>query len=322
MTLSVRVRYAYHLVAIAMLAGCGGSAGSVGLPSALGSAGDVAPHNKTFHYTGSPQLFKVPTGVNVIDVVARGAAGAGENCYSYCYGKTYFGRGGRVYAVIPAQSGEKLYVFVGGKGSRGSGGFNGGASAGSGGGAYGGGGASDVRQGGVALGDRILVAGGGGGQGGSRDAFGGGGGGAVAGNGVGGYGSSYSYSIGGGGGTGGSQTSGGFGGSGGESYEPGQPGASGDLGSGGIGGTGGCYYYSHGCGCGYADGCPGAGGGGGYYGGGGGGGGAGEYASIYGGPGGGGGGGSSYITKHAVKSRFWQAWKEATGDGQVVFTWQ
>ena len=61
--------------------------------------------------------------------------------------------------------------------------------------------------------------------------------------------------------------------------------------------------------------------GGGYYGGGGGGGGG---AGVEGesGPGGGGGGGSSYVEPSAKHVRMWQGWKDATGDGLVVFSWR
>ncbi|MFY9665140.1 MAG: hypothetical protein WAK19_11895 [Candidatus Cybelea sp.] len=59
----------------------------------------------------------------------------------------------------------------------------------------------------------------------------------------------------------------------------------------------------------------GGGGGGGYYGGGGGGGGG--FAAN----GGGGGGGSSYVEPIAIEPRMWQGWKNATGDGLVVFSW-
>jgi hypothetical protein len=109
------------------------------------------------------------------------------------------------------------------------------------------------------------------------------------------------------------------------SYEPGQPGAAGTLGHGGNGGSGGCYYGSGSCFCSayFWNGCPGAGGGGGYYGGGGGGGGGATYGSVfYGGdPSGGGGGGSSWAKSGVVDFRTWSGWKNATGDGLVVFSW-
>ncbi len=316
-------RYALSICAAAILvSGCGGSAGSVSVPPVGAVSNADSPHHKTFKYIGRSQTFDVPAGVTKIDVVARGAAGAGQPCDSYCYG-TYFGRAGRVHALIPVKPGERLYVFVGGEGSAGTGGFNGGGDAGPGGGAYGGGGATDVREGGNALSDRVLVAGGGGGQGGSRDAIGGSGGGksGAAGGSYCYYTSSSCYA--GGAGTGGTQDRAGSGGAGGNGSGPsenGSPGNPGRLGFGGAGGSGGCYYRGS-CSCGYADGCPGGGGGGGYYGGGGAGGGGGEYASIYGGPGGGGGGGSAYVEPNAPKFQTWTGWKKATGDGLVVFSW-
>jgi hypothetical protein len=318
-------RYAFSVsIVAAFLAGCGGSAvGRLG-PQVSEGIGEEAPYQHTFNYTGAAQSFKVPAHVTAIQVYAHGAAGGGEKCSgSYCYPpRDYFGRGGRVHAVIPVQPDETLYVFVGGQGTSTNGGFNGGGNPGAGGGSNGGGGASDVREGGTSLNDRILVAAGGGGQGSSRDTIGGGGGGKVGGNG----GDTYCYGsscFGGGGGTGGTQSKGGSGGVGGGSdgYEPGQPGTPGTLGDGGTGGIGGCYQTQN-CFCGYADGCPGAGGGGGYYGGGGAGGGDGEYASIYGGPGGGGGGGSSWAEASAKNFKTWPGWKSATGNGLVVFSWQ
>ena len=97
---------------------------------------------------------------------------------------------------IPVKPRETLYVRVGGRGLGGDypgsagGGFNGGGSGGNGGywGGHGGGGASDVREGGDRLKDRILVAGGGAGQGTGYyawDCTAGNGGGTVGGNGTG-----------------------------------------------------------------------------------------------------------------------------------------
>jgi hypothetical protein len=154
-----------------MLAGCGANIGS-GAP-AHNSVGDAAPHSKTFNYTGKKQSFTVPSGVNLITVVARGASASKEPRCSHK------GRGGLVSARIPVTPGETLHVFVGGES-----GFNGGGSGAS----YGlpGGGASDVREGGDRLADRILVAGGGGAAGMSsrrETACGGGGGGKVGGTG-------------------------------------------------------------------------------------------------------------------------------------------
>lgn len=278
-------------------------------------ASAAAANAKTFKYTGNEQSFTVPSGVKTITVIARGASSPRKrNC-------AFQGRGGRVHAQIPVKQGEKLFIFVGGEY-----GFNGGGTGGS--GSYGipGGGASDVRENGDGLANRVLVAGGGGAAGESDSVHvpvcGGGGGGKV-----GGTGESGSYSRGGsagGGGTGGTQSAGGTGGAGGlgigGSY-PGSPGTPGEFGIGGNGGSGGCFY-KHYCGCGYANGCYGGGGGGGYYGGGGGGGGGAAYASIYGAPGGGGGGGSSYVEPRATDAHFWKNWKDASGNGIVVFSWQ
>jgi hypothetical protein len=97
------------------------------------------------------------------------------------------GAGGRAVGSVQVEPGDLLTVFVGGQGAGGggaddgpcftrAGGYNGGGRGSQGG--SGGGGATDVRLGGVALSDRVLVAGGGGGCGSSTctDAGGGGGG--------------------------------------------------------------------------------------------------------------------------------------------------
>jgi hypothetical protein len=300
-------------IAAMLLAGCGGNLANVSTPM-QSAAGSTASGKRTFKYTGREQSFTVPSGVKSITVVARGASGPKE---PGCGGK---GRGGRVYAHIPVKQGEKLYVFVGSEF-----GYNGGGRGGS--SSYGipGGGASDVRGHGDGLTNRILVAGGGGAPGESNNeheiACGG------AGGKVGGTGGTESYSYddsAGGGGTGGTQGEGGSGGSGGTgigSSEPGSAGNPGALGVGGSGGSGGCYS-AHNCLCGYENGCYGGAGGGGYYGGGGGGGGGAAYASIYGAPGGGGGGGSSYVEPSATDVHFWSNWKNASGDGLVVFSWK
>ncbi|MFZ0363257.1 MAG: glycine-rich protein [Candidatus Cybelea sp.] len=319
-------RVAFIAGAAALLPACGGSSIPIGAPSSVGAGVRAVKAAKTFHYTGREQTFLVPKGVRQISVVMRGAAGGGTKCYgSYCYPPDdYFGRGGRVHGVIRVRPGEIVYVFVGGQGDDTVGGFNGGGNPGPGRygriGSYGGGGASDVRAGNDRLSNRIIVAGGGGGEGSSRDEIGGRGGGEI-----GGIGGSYCYRgsscKGGGAGNGGRQNNGGTGGAAGKSYESGQPGAPGTFGNGGSGGSAGCAYSSPTCYCGYADGCPGAGGGGGYYGGGGGGGGAGEYASVYGGAGGAGGGGSSWAKSSVADFRTWGGWKDATGNGLVVFSW-
>jgi Glycine rich protein len=284
-------------LAAALLSACGGSQ----VPAAT-SPGGVAPLAFTHHvrlwYTGKKQTFKVPSGVTRIRVNALGAHGAGS---------AIGGLGGRVSAVIPVTPSESLAIYVGGEGTPMAGGFNGGGAGGrtcystngcsySG---YGGGGASDVREGGDALADRVVVSGGGGGEGGHnfpQDGHGGKGGGSTAGAGKGGH----CYFVCGAGGTGGTQDQGGSGGrTGGRSPQYGE---SGRLRDGGGGATG-CGSSS----CGYD---------------GGGGGGAGIFdASIGIGGGGGGGGGSSYVEATATGVQIWRGWKDATGNGIVILNW-
>jgi hypothetical protein len=286
--------------AVAMLFACGGSQPSIGVVPSSGVPNHL-PNHKPFYYTGAAQYFRVPEGVTHIAVVARGAKGAGAHGGSF---------GGRVHALIPVTPGEKLVVYVGGDASGENGGFNGGANGGNSFPGYGGGGASDVRQGGDQLVDRILVAGGGGGRGGrSYYSYLGGAGGKGGGY-TGGSGGNGRYSHGGGGGGGGDQYSGGSGGSGG--YRNDNPGSDGSLGAGGIGGWG-CSTSS----CDWGGG--GGGGGGGYYGGGGGG--TGSAEGDYGEGGGGGGGGSSYVEPSATKWHMWQGWKSRAHNGLVVFSW-
>jgi len=313
----------------AMLAGCGGSQPQIAAPGAMAQSRAIArktdrggswmlptagpPSKHTFKYTGTEQSFKVPNGVREVTVVVRGAAGAGYSGSSYGSYWSHFGRGGRVYAVIPVRPRERLYVFVGGQGTK-TGGFNGGGRPGwsphslDG---FGGGGASDVREGGHALRYRILVAAGGGGQGCCYNDTGAGGNGGPD---VGEAGSGTSYNADGGGG--GTQSQGGAGGSG---EQTGQDGLAGQSGSGGRGGNegrgGGCNRSNYRC-----IGGAGGGGAGGYFGGGGGGGGVNGFSGGLAGAGGG--GGSSYVESTATKLRLWRGWKNAIGDGLVVFSWQ
>jgi hypothetical protein len=152
------------IVATMLLSGCDGS--TVPLRANNNRATNSGPldGNQTFDYTGKEQTFAVPAGVKQLTVSARGGQGAGSSDPP-SYGPGGFP--GRVYAVISVRPGDKLYVFVGGSGAHG--GFNGGGSAGTSGFGSGtgnpGGGASDVRMGGDALKDRIIVAAGGGGAG-------------------------------------------------------------------------------------------------------------------------------------------------------------
>lgn len=311
------IRSAFCMGAIGVfLSACGASSmprasnAAINVPSAL-------KNNKIFDYTGNEQTFVVPAGVTRISVIARGAWGAGDTP-SAAYP-------GRIYALIRVHPGDKLNVFVGGAGLRQTGGFNGGGpgggdGSGSGGG-YGGGGASDVRIGGDALKNRIVVAAGGGGAGNGMEVYlfdsGGDGGGVVGDPGVGGA-TSRHRSEGGRGGGGGTQSNGGLGGTGGQGTSGnGDAGKTGVLGSGGNGGAGESktiYAYAGG----------GGGGGGGYYGGGGGGG-----AGLVNTPdyfycgycnGGGGGGGSSYVDPSAIKSQMWTGWRQR-GNGRVIFSW-
>jgi hypothetical protein len=290
-----------------------------GAPAALSgftpATSPATSHDRTFTFTGTLQSFRVPLSVTKITVIAVGAQG----------GELKAGSGGglpgRITATIPVSPGQKLAVFVGGQPSGVRGGFNGGADGGANRHGYndgfGGGGASDVRENGDRLGNRIIVAGGGGGAGYGSSGYyygdGGKGGGDIAGAGDPGGGAS---GLGGRGGEGGTQDAGGAGGSGGSgpSERNGRPGAYGTIGRGGAGGTGcdkGYFCKSFGGG--------GGGGGGGYYGGGGGGGGAGNVS--YGYLGGGGGGGSSYITPSAIAFHSWKGWRLKQPNGLVVISW-
>ncbi len=216
--------------------------------------------SQTFNFTGGMQTFTVPVGVTTVTIVADGAQGGTSSGAG--------GQGGRATGDLVVVPGQILNVFVGGAGAGGpaaAGGFNGGGNGffSSNGTGAGGGGASDVRVGGTALANRVIV--GGGGAGGSQGAGGAGGGlvgsqGSTNGNGV------WAQ--------GGTQTAGGAAGM----YNngtcaPGSFAFPGSLGIGGDGiqGVGSCTQWG------------GAGGGGGYYGGGG--------MQINGA-----GGGSSYIT--------------------------
>jgi titin len=211
-----------------------------------------------------------------------------------------------VTATITVTPNETIAIFVGGQGgaggqpTRGAAGFNGGAVAGAGfgtgNGGGGGGGASDVRQGGSAVANRVVSAAGGGGGGGDPGGAGGSGGGNATGasGSTGGLGATS-----GGGGGGGTQAAGGGVGAAGALPSSGTSGSIGTLGAGGAGGTT--------SGTGEAG---GGGGGGGYYGGGGGGGGSG---------GGGGGGGSSFTTGGATGVSHTQGGH--SGNGVVAFTY-
>jgi hypothetical protein len=300
-----RLRYALGIAAAAaMLAGCTGKVGGITLPP--GVTPDDIPGHHTFDYTGGEQKFTVPARVTHIKITAHGGDGGGESG----------GYGGRLIAVVPVTPGEKLFVFVGGAGSQDKAGFKGGGHGSSDGGnpacdrcrGIGGGGASDVRQHGAELADRILVAGGGGGEGGRGSGGvdiagnGGKGGGRIAGPGRAGTGSGSGL-----GGLGGTQQAGGTGG------RQSECGDSGDDGNLGIGGAGGSAKHIDA----KSIGGGGGGAGGGYFGGGG----AGAGCASDGASGGGGGGGSSYIELRANHVHGWKGWKETRRAGLIVFDW-
>ena len=218
----------------------------------------------TFNYTGNVQTWIVPPCVTTINVTVAGAKGGGTNG----------GNGGVVQGSIAVTPGQVLNIYCGGMGTQGavSGGWNGGGTGHNSTGSatyrsWGGGGASDIRIGGTALANRVVVAGGGGGRsGGSTPVCGGAGGGTI------GTAGCSTFGAGGGGGT---QTAGGAGGAPWAGTPPG--GSPGILGIGGQGG----YWQT----------ASGGGGGGGRYGGGGGG----NDGCCTGANAGGGGGGGSCL---------------------------
>jgi hypothetical protein len=122
----------------------------------------------TFNFTGAAQTWTVPAGVTQATFDLYGAQGGGTGGSPSCAaappppGCAFAGGlGGRATATIGVTPGASVQVNVGGQGATlrgGAGGVNGGGS-----GSNGGGGASDIRIGGTALTDRVLIAGGGGG---------------------------------------------------------------------------------------------------------------------------------------------------------------
>ena len=244
--------------------------------------------SQTFNYTGNVQTWTVPPCVTSINVIVAGAKGGGN----------IGGNGARISATIAVTPGQILNIYVGGQGSCGnnSGGWNGGGTgfasnpANANYNSCGGGGASDIRIGGTALGNRVIVAGGGGGKGGGSTTTTSGG---VSNCNNGGAGVN-SFGFGGGGGT---QTTGGAGGAPWAGTPPG--GQSGTLGNGGSGG----FWQT----------ASGGGGGGGYYGGGGGG----NDGCCTGSNGGGGGGAGSSLIPVGGSCLA----GNNTGNGYVTITW-
>lgn len=223
------------------------------------------PQTVNFIYTGAVQTWIVPACVFNITITAVGAKGGGSNG----------GNGANITGTIAVTPGQTLSIYCGGMGIQGnaSGGWNGGATgwASTNGNtnysSWGGGGASDVRIGGTALVNRVIVGGGGGGRsGGSSPVCG------AASNCNNGAQGCNTYGQ---GGQGGSQFAGGAGGTPWAGTPPG--GSPGTLGNGGVAGI----WQT----------ASGGGGGGGYYGGGGGG----NDGCCTGANGGGGGGAGSSL---------------------------
>ncbi|MCC6372261.1 MAG: hypothetical protein IT236_14755, partial [Bacteroidia bacterium] len=132
----------------------------------------LAQITQTFSYTGSTATFTVPSCVSQMSIDMRGAQGA--NAIDKLTTNSTGGLGGRVTGVLSVTPGQVFYINVGEQGgTTGGGAFNGGGHGGlssagggcSGGYAGGGGGATDMRLGGTALANRVIVAGGGGGSG-------------------------------------------------------------------------------------------------------------------------------------------------------------
>ncbi len=254
---------------------------AVGLAAGIwlvAAAGTASADSVSFSCTGAAQTWTVPAGVTsaTFDLFgAKGGGGTGSGVQ-----QASGGLGGETTATIAVTPGETIQINVGCAGGSSAtghlnGGFGGGGGACTGGcntapvGA--GGGASDVRQGGTALANRVLVAGGGGGASGVFEEAGGPGGAPTGTNGADG-------NVIESGGSGGTQSTGGAGGTGNPT-----PATDGQAGTLGVGGDGGAVLPA----------CSvGGGGGGGYYGGGGGGEEGNVTCTLAGG--GGGGGGSSF----------------------------
>ncbi len=114
-----------------------------------------------FFYTGLPETFIVPAGVNELIVFAK-SPGIGDDSFDTV------GRSVLITGTLSVTPGEKLRIRVGGMGTATAGGFpNGGApgDAAAGFNATGGNGSTDIRQGGDTLANRVVVAGAPGGYG-------------------------------------------------------------------------------------------------------------------------------------------------------------
>jgi hypothetical protein len=277
-----------------------------GILVAVGGATGAEAQSVTFDCTGSAQSWVVPANVTSATFDVLGAQGGVGDDGQLDRPSAPAGLGGHTTATIAVTPGETIQINVGCAGSdslgaTAPGGFGGspggnggiGGDLGTGGG---GGGSSDVRQGGTALTNRVVVAGGGGGSGGANgvsstatEVGGGGDGGGTAG--VDGVSSANA-----GGGGGGTQLANGAGGGIADCESSGVPGAAGTDGAGGAGGSGPTFGA-------------GGGGGGGYRSGGGG-------AGCVNGGGGGGGAGFAVASATGVT----QAVGVQAGDGRVVVT--
>jgi hypothetical protein len=147
-------------------------AGTTSTTQPFTGATDVISNTVSFNYTGSMQTWTVPAFVTSITVDAMGAAGGLNSDNITVVDRE--GYGARVQTSLAVTPGQVLNIFVGGKGANGTtlaggaGGYNGGGNGSFGFVPYsggGGGGATDIRMGGTALADRVLVAAGGGGAG-------------------------------------------------------------------------------------------------------------------------------------------------------------
>lgn len=116
-----------------------------------------------FSYTGTLQTYTVPAGITQLTVTLKGASGGNAT-----WGTATGGLGATVTGTITVTPGSIINIYVGGQS-----GWNGGGAAGNAAATQGGrgGDASDIRIGGTALTDRVLVAGGGGGAGGGGMTF-------------------------------------------------------------------------------------------------------------------------------------------------------
>jgi hypothetical protein len=277
----------------------------------------------TLFFTGAEQNYTVPCGVTNLTIDAFGAKGAngasGANNSTGGIG----GFGGHAQGVLTVTSGQSISVFVGGQPTSGLGGYNGGATGGGSGSTItggGGGGATDIRLGGNALSNRILVAGGGGGGGAmgcqSPNANGGNGGSGGGGNGSNGT-NATEGNLSAGGGSGAIGVNGG-------AFGVGCNGFYGSVGGNAIGEIGGNGGNAPNCCCFTFFSIPGGGGGGGGYlgGGGGGGGTAGDVGCSIDskGAGGGGAGGTNFVESTIANPVTVNGINN--GDGYVVFSYE